>query len=68
MSDLFDAFESSSAPTNENLFDAAADPAAAFLAKEEAELAKIENNEFLGTDIAASDPFESFGLLFYFFK
>lgn len=37
--DPFDAFDSSAAPSGD------ADPAADFLAREQAELAKIENNE-----------------------
>ncbi len=45
MSDLFDAFESGT--SNANFFDSTADPAAEFLAREQAELAKIENNDFL---------------------
>ena len=56
MSDLFDAFDNN---TEANFFDSGADPAAAFLAKEEAELARIENNDFLGTNDA--DPFGDFG-------
>jgi clathrin light chain A len=50
----FDAF--GSAPST----DSAADPAADFLAKEEAELAKIENNEFVSVATPANDPFEQF--------
>ena len=56
MSDLFDAFDNN---TESNFFDSGADPAAAFLAKEEAELARIENNDFLGSNDA--DPFGDFG-------
>jgi hypothetical protein len=37
--DPFDAFDSSAAPSGD------ADPAADFLAREQAELAKIENND-----------------------
>jgi len=51
----FDAFESTPATD-------AADPAADFLAKEEAELAKIENNDFgvMSTGTNNVDPFEAF--------
>lgn len=51
----FDAFESTPAT-------GAADPAADFLAKEEAELAKIENNDFsgMGAETKNVDPFEAF--------
>lgn len=53
----FDAFESTPAT------DAAADPAADFLAKEEAELAKIENDDFsaMTANTNSADPFEAFG-------
>ena len=54
MSDLFDAFESGT--SNTNFFDSSADPAAEFLAREQAELAKIENNDFLSVD-QTSDQF-----------
>ena len=57
----FDAFESTPASD-------AADPAADFLAKEEAELAKIENNDFeqvSASDAKPSDPFEAFGKIFF---
>ncbi len=56
MSDIFDAFEST--PSN-NFFDSGADPAADFLAKEEAELAKIENHQYMSSNQA--DPFQEFG-------
>lgn len=55
MSDIFDAFEST--PAN-----AEADPAADFLAKEEAELAKIENNEFADME-KKTNEFEDFECL-----
>jgi len=52
----FDAFGSAPAATD------SADPAADFLAKEEAELAKIENNEFVSEtqETPSADPFEQF--------
>lgn len=48
--DPFDAFDSSSQPAGE--FGGESDPAADFLAREQAELAKIENNE---ADFFSSD-------------
>ena len=61
MSDPFDAFESAlSGETNiENLQDAKSDdPAADFLAREQVELAKIENDNFDTFGDFGSDNFE----------
>ena len=60
MSDLFDAFESG--PSNTDFFDSAADPAAEFLAREQAEFAKIENNDFLNDDSNTVNQFSGMKL------
>lgn len=74
MSDIFDAFESNTT-SNTNFFDSAADPAAEFLAREQEELAKIENDDFLTTNKTAdefsgmkisSDEFNNFGKHLFF--
>lgn len=63
MSDIFDAFESNTQTTsNANLFDMVADPAAEFLAREQEELAKIENDDFLNENKSTVDQFGSMKL------
>ena len=54
MSDPFEAFESANAANGNG---ANEDPAAAFLAREELEFAKVVNNDF------SNDAFGSFGKL-----
>ena len=58
MSDVFDAFESSLSSEQPAAFRMSTmdDPAAEFLAREQAELAKIENNGFALDEQAESAP------------
>jgi hypothetical protein len=70
MSDIFDAFESGTATAN--FFDSTTDPAAEFLAREQAELAKIENDDFgnLNDDkkvVSQENAFSNFGKCFSFY-
>lgn len=67
MTDPFDAFDSNLTGAADTLTTTATttatsgfeDPAAAFLAREEAELAKIESN---GNELATDDGFGDFGI------
>ena len=58
MSDPFDAFESALGASTNVVVSSNEDPAAEFLAREQAELAKIENDNF--------DSFGDFGINYFF--